>query len=779
MSAPKEKEIARRLASLGAPEPPPNLLEKLKAEIPTHLEGVPELPAETPESPRDPDRSRLWLVAASLAVAVGGTFVAFQVQRQTVPSGLTAPLQEAAAPAPRSDGGQTSSDLRSPEALADNLSAGEEPAASRAAAAPGGASPELSSELRFSGQVAGPSPAAGADDGAADRQSALSRVDAATEAERDAARPATAAEGPSAQEVPITVVAPSEPLQIAPPGTPSRSQLPPPGVPLATARSFEAPAALGEELLDAEEGSIGAVEEGARPRDRNAPVTAAQAEAVRDDGSALRERRLEQLRKLEVPKPKAAPPPPSTGGSAEPNDQPYGDVFFRHEGTNPFVDTEEDRFSTFGLDVDSGSYTIGRRYLQGDHLPPAASVRVEEWINAFDYGVRPPRRGDFALRAEGSPTPFASARYRLLRLAIQGRSIDAEDRKPAVLTFVVDVSGSMDRQDRLGLVKESLELLLAQMRSSDRVGLVIFGSSGRVLLEPSSDLERIRAAIRRLVPGGSTNAEEGLTLGYELASRYFVQGGINRVILCSDGVANVGRTGPESILDRIRREAEKGVELTTLGFGMGNYNDVLMEQLADRGNGRYAYLDTLEEARRVLVEDLTGTLQTLASEARAQVEFNPATVERYRLLGYENRDIPDHRFRDDTVDAGEIGVGHTVTALYEIKLRAEESGGGRLATLRLRYRSARTGEFEELSREVRARDLAPSWERASRALRLASLVAEMAEILKGSYWAREGSLDEVFRLAQQLSPEFSGDERVAEFAALAGRAARLRRQAAR
>ncbi|MCB1036741.1 MAG: von Willebrand factor type A domain-containing protein, partial [Acidobacteria bacterium] len=354
-------------------------------------------------------------------------------------------------------------------------------------------------------------------------------------------------------------------------------------------------------------------------------------------GQAMSDRRqrkaqrpeAKRLAELEVPKPRASyTGPPSTGGTAEPNDQPYGDVFFRDAETNPFIDTEEDRLSTFGLDVDTGSYTVARRYLSDGNLPAPDSVRVEEWVNAFDYGDRPPARGDFALRAEGAPTPFAGERYRLLRFSIKGRTVDAEDRKPAVLTFVVDVSGSMDRENRLGLVKESLSLLLDELSRGDRVGLVIFGSRGEVLLEPSADLSRIRAAIERLVPGGSTNAEEGLTLGYELASRYFREGGINRVILCSDGVANVGRTGPESILERIRREANRGIELTTLGFGMGNYNDALMEQLADQGDGRYAYLDTLDEARRVLVEDLTGTLQTIASEARAQVEFNPEVVER-------------------------------------------------------------------------------------------------------------------------------------------------------
>jgi Ca-activated chloride channel family protein len=466
----------------------------------------------------------------------------------------------------------------------------------------------------------------------------------------------------------------------------------------------------------------------------------------------------------------------STGGTAEPNDQPYGDVFFRHTGTNPFVDTEDDRLSTFGLDVDTGSYGIVRRYLHDGHLPPPEALRVEEVVNALDYGDKPPAAGDFALTVEGGRSPFsAGERTRLLRFAVKARKIEAAHRKPAVLTFVVDVSGSMDRENRLGLVKKSLELLLDELKPEDRVGLVVFGSQGRVLLEPSGNLRRLREAIEILRPEGATNAEEGLVLGYELAARYFREEAINRVILCSDGVANVGKTGPESILARIAEAAKRGIELTTLGFGMGNYNDVLMEQLADRGNGRYAYLDTVAEARRMLVENLTGTLQTVAFEARAQVEFNPKAVQSYRLLGYENRAIEDERFRDDTVDGGEIGAGHTVTALYEIKLLQDASPAAVAATLRLRYRPAAAKEFQEVAQTIRVREVASAWQETSPAFRLASLAAEFAEILKESYWARGGDLREVFRRAVALSPAFPEAERVAEFVDLVGKASVLKK----
>ncbi len=467
---------------------------------------------------------------------------------------------------------------------------------------------------------------------------------------------------------------------------------------------------------------------------------------------------------------------PSTGGTTEPNDQPYGDVFFSEAGVNPFIDTEDDRFSTFGLEVDTGSYNIVRRYLSDGHLPPREAVRVEEIVNAFNYGDEPPAESDFALSAEGAPSPFAEgSRYKIVRFGVTARAVDAADRPPAILTFVVDVSGSMNRENRLGLVKKALYELLANLRDDDRVGLVIYGSRGQVILEPSTDRESIRSAIQWLSAGGSTNAEEGLVLAYELADRFSDGEYINRVILCSDGVANVGRTGPESILERIKGWADNGIELTTVGFGMGNYNDVLMEQLADTGDGRYAYVDTLDEARRLFVEELTGTLLTIGSEAKAQVEFNPEVVSRYRLLGYENRDIADERFRDPTVDAGEIGAGLTATAVYEIKLDEGVSRWSKaeLATLRVRYRPFGSDEPVEIERALRVRDLERKWEQASPSLRLATLVAEYAEILKESYWARTGDMNEVLSRARGLAPEFEGDERVADWIELVGTAAEL------
>lgn len=452
----------------------------------------------------------------------------------------------------------------------------------------------------------------------------------------------------------------------------------------------------------------------------------------------------------------------------------FTEAVFESVEAHSFVETAKDRLSTFGLDVDTASYTVARRFLREGQLPPRAAIRVEEFVNYFSYGDPPPARGDFALKAEGAASIFTQEpRTYLLRFNLRAREVRAEHRKPAVLTFVVDVSGSMDQGNRLGLVKQSLGMLLDQLRKDDQVGLVVYGDQARVLLEPTSDRELIRQAIQRLVPTGATNAEAGIVLGYDVAGRSFRPGAINRVLLCSDGVANVGATGPGAILGRIQREAKRGIELTTLGFGMGNYNDVLMEQLADKGNGRYAYLDDSSEARRVLVEELTGTLQTIAEDAKAQVEFSPSAVTRWRLIGYENRDIADEKFRDNSVDAGEIGAGHSVTVLYEVQLAPKATG--KIASLHLRYRVPVTGQIQETIRDLRTSDLVADWKDASPGFRLASLVVEFAETLRGTSHAED--YRKILRRLQRVAGEMEKHPRaadVAEFARLVEAAAEIK-----
>ena len=437
-----------------------------------------------------------------------------------------------------------------------------------------------------------------------------------------------------------------------------------------------------------------------------------------------------------------------------PNSAPYHDVFFQAHGTNPFIDTEDDALSTFGMDVDTASYAVTRRYLSDGYLPPPEAVRVEEFVNAFDYDYTPPTDDTFAIHLEGAPSKFGEGkRLQLLRIGIQGYIVPDADRKDAKLTFVIDVSGSMSLETRLELVKKALRLLVDQLRDGDEIGIVIYGSNARVLLPHTRNVNRehILAAIDSLRPEGATNAVAGLRLGYELAVQNFNPDYINRVILCSDGVANVGITGAEGILTEIENYVEHGIYLTTVGFGMGNYNDILMEQLANMGNGSYAYVDTLDEARRIFVDNLTGTLQVIAKDAKVQVEFNPETVSRFRLIGYENRRIDDEDFRDDDVDAGEIGSGHSVTALYEIKLLSE-GVVGKLATVSIRHEDPDTTNVTEVSREIFANELKSTFEETSVSYQLAASVAEFAEILRSSYWAQEGTLEAVEKALERTFP---------------------------
>jgi Ca-activated chloride channel homolog len=467
-------------------------------------------------------------------------------------------------------------------------------------------------------------------------------------------------------------------------------------------------------------------------------------------------------------------PYPSTGGLVPPNDQPYADVFFEDYGVNPFIDTEDDHFSTFAVDVDTASYTVMRRYVGDGYLPPDESVRVEEYINFFEQEYEPPAEGEgaFAIHLEGAPSLFGDERYYLMRVGLQGYEIPPEARKDVVLTFVIDVSGSMDMENRLELVKDALWLLVGELRPTDQVGIVVYGSRAHVVLEhtPVSESRQILRAIDRLEPEGSTNAEEGLVMAYRMAAESFNPEAINRVILCSDGVANVGRTGPGSILEQIRGHAERGIYLTTVGFGMGNYNDTLMEQLADDGDGFYAYVDTLKEAERVFVHDLTSTLQVIARDAKIQVDFNPAVVSRYRLIGYENRDVADEDFRNDEVDAGEIGVGHSVTALYELKFQPEASESETAMTAFVRYEDPDSGEVTEISRSIARADFAPTFKEASTRFQFDAVVAEYAEILRQSYWAKESSLEDVVWEARRIAEYLPGDPDVAEFASLVERA---------
>ena len=465
-----------------------------------------------------------------------------------------------------------------------------------------------------------------------------------------------------------------------------------------------------------------------------------------------------------------------------PNSAVYSDVYYENQGTNPFIDTEDDNFSTFAMDVDSASYSVMRRYLRDGNLPPAAAVRVEEYINAFDYNYTPPTDDAFAVHLEGAPSKFGEGkRLQLLRIGIQGRVIPDDDRKDAILTFVIDISGSMNMENRLGLVKRALTLLVDQLRPTDKVGIVVYGSNARVVLSHTGleNRDYILEAINQLQPDGATNAEEGLRVGYKLALKNSKSDCINRVILCSDGVANVGRTGPEAILKEISNYVKEGVTLTTVGFGMGNYNDVLMEQLANKGNGSYAYVDSIKEAKRIFIENLTGTLQVIAKDAKIQVEFNPETVSRFRLLGYENRSLAHEDFRKDDVDAGEVGSGHSVTALYEIKLH--ENADGKLATVFIRHEDPDTTRVSEINETFSTNQLKQSYEGTSPAYQLVTAIAEYAEILHESYWAKQGNLAAVQKTIESVLPNIDSKmpqhkERIEELLKLVKEARNLKEQ---
>ncbi|OZG71740.1 hypothetical protein BTA51_19050 [Hahella sp. CCB-MM4] len=370
--------------------------------------------------------------------------------------------------------------------------------------------------------------------------------------------------------------------------------------------------------------------------------------------------------------------------------------------------TKREPVSTFSIDVDTGSYSIARRMLSMGNLPPPEAVRVEEFINYFDYDYLPPQSSKvpFSVSTEIGPTPW-DQNTQLLQIGIKGYEVPPEEVGNSNLVFLIDVSGSMQGEDRLDLVKQALTSLTYQLRPDDQISIVVYAGAAGVILPPTFAYQksRIIEALDQLEAGGSTNGGEGIQLAYSLAQKAYIEGGINRIILCTDGDLNVGITDTNQLKSLVEANRERGISLTTLGFGLGNYNDHLMEQLADIGNGNYAYIDNYSEARRVLVDQANSTLMTIAKDVKIQIEFNPEVVNEYRLIGYENRLLNRADFNNDKVDAGDIGAGHTVTAIYEIRLsdsdnpsidplryqtahptNERQNDHGELAYLKLRYK---------------------------------------------------------------------------------------------
>ena len=466
---------------------------------------------------------------------------------------------------------------------------------------------------------------------------------------------------------------------------------------------------------------------------------------------------------------------PTSVSQREATATPPADNSFQDYGVNPFVDASRDHLSTFALDVDTASYAMTRRYLTDGNLPPMEAVRAEEFVNAFEQGYPKPADVAFGLYADGAPSPFHNDGSYLLRLGVQGYDVPNSQRKPSVLTFIIDVSGSMGSDNRLGMVKQALGMLVQRLHSDDTVSIAAFTTDAWIVLEPTrgSDKRTIQQAIDTLTPMNSTNVDAGLRVGYGLADEMYRQGANNSVVLCSDGVANTGAVDPNTLVDFVRNYAQRDIMLTTIGVGMGNYNDVLLEQLADKGNGFYAYVDTPEEAQKLFLEKLTGTLQTIALDAKVQVDFNPEVVSQYRLIGYENRAIADQDFRNDTVDAGEIGAGHTATAIYAVQLRPNAEG--RIATMQLRWQDPDTRQVKEINGNVNTYDLAARFEDTSPRYQLATTVAQFAEILRRSPYTGEVGLAQLRSYAERVARELGDDADVQEFAQLVSRAAELGR----
>jgi Ca-activated chloride channel family protein len=465
---------------------------------------------------------------------------------------------------------------------------------------------------------------------------------------------------------------------------------------------------------------------------------------------------------------------------------------------NPFFEVARAPLSTFSIDVDTASYSNTRRFLKDGQLPPKDAVRIEELINYFSYDYPQPR-GDapFSINAEVSACPW-NTKHRLVHIGLQGKRISKEDLPPANLVFLLDVSGSMNAPNKLPLVKSSLRMLAEQLGARDRISIVVYaGSSGLVLPSTSGDRRgEILAALDALEAGGSTNGGEGIQLAYRVAMENFIRGGINRVILATDGDFNVGVTSEGELTRLIEEKRRSGVFLSVLGFGTGNVKDATMEKLANRGNGNYAYIDDIQESRKVLGEQLGATLATIAKDVKIQVEFNPRQAAAYRLIGYENRLLRDEDFNDDTKDAGEIGAGHTVTALYEVvpfgqkfdasgvdalkyQKPAEVSSNvnsKELMTIKIRYKDPEASASKLLS--VWVADAGGTLESASNNFKFSSAVAGFGMLLRDSKYKGDVRYTDISTLARAAAGADAQGYRT-EFIQLVERAQMLSRQSAR
>jgi len=465
---------------------------------------------------------------------------------------------------------------------------------------------------------------------------------------------------------------------------------------------------------------------------------------------------------------------PSDAGYIQHNTEGYSSIL-----ENGFKDVFHNPLSTFSIDVDKASYSNVRRFLNMGQLPPVDAVRIEEMINYFNYDYPEPEgKHPFSVYTEISECPWNSS-HQLLHVGLKGKSIDKSELPASNLVFLIDVSGSMGSPNKLPLLKQAFRMLVNELRPEDRVAIVVYAGAAGVVLESTdgSEKQEIIAALDNLQSGGSTAGGAGLELAYKLAQDNFVEDGNNRIILATDGDFNVGSSSNAEMERMIEKKRENGVFMTVLGFGMGNYKDDKMEIIADKGNGNYAYIDNIQEARKVFITEFGGTLFTIAKDVKFQMEFNPARVKGYRLVGYENRLLNDEDFNDDKKDAGEMGSGHTVTALYELipagsdeslksidplKYQAERGEGKKvekvkvdrsaeLMTVKLRYKQpeGNTSTKVEISVKGRLLDL----DNTSKNFRFSAAIAEFGLILRNSKYKEDASLEQVISMAKDARGE--------------------------
>jgi len=445
---------------------------------------------------------------------------------------------------------------------------------------------------------------------------------------------------------------------------------------------------------------------------------------------------------------------------------------YQHFNDSEIFKTRENAVSTFSVDVDTGAYSNVRRFLNQGQLPRKDAVRAEELINYFSYNYKYPdnKNKPFTINTEIAPTPWNKNSY-LLHIGLQAYKSHANEQRPSAnLVFLVDVSGSMHSREKLQLLKSGLKLLVNNLGENDTISIVTYAGSTGVVLKPTkgNNTAEIFMALDRLSAGGSTNGASGIELAYQMAQQSFIKNGVNRIVLATDGDFNVGVTNFNALKEIVEQKRKSGVSLTTLGFGRGNYNDHLMEQLADVGNGNYSYIDNLNEARKVLVEEMNSTLNTVANDVKIQIEFNPQQVAEYRLIGYENRALKQQDFNNDKVDAGDIGENHTVTALYEItftdspvkqfdanryeKTPASTKRDGlnnELAYLRLRYKSNSKAKSQLIEKPVYKNEVIKNISQASNDFRFSASVAAFAQQLRGGKYLHEFSYNDILNLAKK------------------------------